>query len=81
MLLHPLNTEKGMRGMQEANTLVFAVERQDTKEDIRKAVEEQFKVKVIGVRTQISLQGRKKAFVALSPDTPAIDVATKLGML
>lgn len=81
MILHPLNTEKGMRALQESNTLVFAVDRKDRKADIRKAIEEQFQVKVINVRTQTSLQGKKKAFVTLAADSPAVDIATKLGML
>ncbi len=81
MIRNPLNTEKSIRMMEASNKLVFVVDRNDTKADIKKAVEEQFKVKVLKVNTVIALTGEKKAFVTLSPENPAIDVATKLGMM
>jgi ribosomal protein L23 len=67
--------------MQNENKLVFIVERKTKKEEIRKAAEELFKVKVIKVTTTILPDGKKKAYLKLSPETPAIDVATQLGLL
>ncbi len=81
MIRNPLNTEKSIRMMESSNKLVFVVDKDDTKADIKKAIEEQFKVKVLKVTTSTSLTGRKKAFVTLSQEFPAIDVATKLGMM
>ena len=81
MILHPINTEKTMRALQENNTLVFAVEKKDRKAHVKKMVEEQFQVKVVGVRTVTNLQGKKRAFVTLAADSPAVDVATKLGLM
>ena len=52
-----------------------------TKQDVKKAIEEMFNVKVEQVRTQNDPKGRKKAFVKFSAETPAIDLATKLGLL
>ena len=40
-----------------------------------------FKVKVIKVNTLIGPDGKKRAYVKLSPETPAIDLATKLGLM
>ena len=81
MIRNPLNTEKSIRMMESSNTLVFAVDPKDRKEEIKKAIETQFNVKVRSVRTMTSLKGKKRAIVTLDPANPAIDVATKLGMM
>ena len=81
MIRFPLNTEKSIRVMESDNTLVFVVDSKDTKDSIKKAVQEQFNVKVLSVNTLITLTGKKKAVVRLSPETPAIDVMTKLGLM
>jgi ribosomal protein uL23 len=80
-LIHPSNTEKSIRLLESQNTLVFVVEQKATKPQIKDAIEKTFGVKVRGVRTMRSLQGVKRAYITLTPETPAIDVATKLGML
>lgn len=81
ILKYPLTTEKNVKLMQNENKLVFIVERSANKNQIKKAAEEFFKVKVLSVRTQILPNGKKKAYLKLSPKTPAIDVATQLGLL
>ena len=78
---YPLATEKSIRLMESENKLVFIVNKKATKQDIKKAVEELFKAKVIKVNTQNSITGEKKAFVKLSKETPAIDIATNLGIM
>ena len=40
-----------------------------------------FQVKVTKVNTIVTPEGKKKAYVKLSKETPAIDVATKLGLI
>jgi len=77
----PLNTEKSIRMMESDNTLVFVVDRKATKATIKEAVETQLGAKVASVRTNTVLGGVKKAYVRFTADTPAIDVATKLGMI
>ena len=81
MIKHPVNTEKAIRMMESDNKLIFVVDRKDTKADIKRAIEEQFGAKVASVHTTITLQGVKKAVVRFSPETPAIDVATKMGLM
>lgn len=81
VLLYPLATEKSIKLMESENKLIFAVDIKATKPEIKKAIEEEFKTKIIGVRTLISMDGVKKAYVKFSPETPAIDVATKLGLM
>ena len=51
------------------------------KGDIKKALEELFKIKIIKINTLILPSGKKKAYVKLSPETPAIDIATQLGLI
>jgi len=67
--------------MEVENKLIFIVDRTSTKPQIKKAIEEVFKVKVLKVNTLISNKGIKKAYILLSPETPAIDVATQLGLM
>lgn len=78
---YPLNTEKAVRITEMENKLVFVVDRKATKEKIKKAVEDAFKVKVEKVNTFISNKGKKKAYVQLNFDTPAMDIITKLGLM
>jgi len=54
-----LVTEKGTRLTQEANKYMFQVDRRATKQDIRRAVEELFNVRVSGVNTMVCA-GKKK---------------------
>ncbi len=77
----PLSTEKDIRLMEKENKIVFVVDNKATKEEIKKEVEERFKVKVLKVNTMYDTNGKKKAYVKLSEETPAIDIATELGLL
>ena len=78
---YPISTEKAVRLMESDNKLTFMVERKATKEDIKKEIEKLFNVKVTKISTLITALGTKKAYVKLSKETPAIDVATKLGLM
>lgn len=81
VLKYPLTTEKNVKLMQSENKLVFIVEKSATKPEIKKAAEEFFKIKVVKVNTSILSTGEKKAYLKLAPETPAIDVATQLGLI
>ena len=81
ILKFPLSTEKSIRLMEAENKLVFVVDIKANKKDIKNAAEELFKVKVVSVNTMIAPTGEKRAFIKFSPETPAIDIATKLGMM
>lgn len=63
------------------NKLIFVVELSATKSTVKDEIERLFKVKVIKVNTLIGPDGKKRAYVKLSPETPAIDLATKLGIM
>jgi large subunit ribosomal protein L23 len=60
IILSPVITEKATR-LSEANQVVFRVTRDATKPQIKKAVEELFKVKVKAVNT-VRTKGKAKAW-------------------
>ncbi|MFN7955504.1 MAG: 50S ribosomal protein L23 [bacterium] len=51
VLLRPIVTEKSVRLKEDANQVVFAVRLDANKAQIRKAIEDLFKVHVLDVRT------------------------------
>ena len=81
MIKNPISTEKAIRMLNEENKLVFIVDRKAKKPEVKKAIEEIYKVKVIKVNTTILPSGKKKAYLKLAYDTPAIDIATQLGLM
>lgn len=80
MLLKPVTSEKAVKLIDTENTLLFEVERNHDKNEIRKEVESLFSVKVIKIRTLMH-KNKKYAYIKLNKQNPAIDVATKLGMM
>ena len=81
VILHPIITEVSSRILESENKIVFAVSLKASKEDIKRAVEELYEVKVNKVTTVVTAKGLKKAFVKLHPDYKAVDIAIKLGVL
>ncbi len=81
VIKHPLSTEKSIRLMESENKLIFVVDKKSKKEEIKKAVEEIFKTKVTKVNTYITSKGEKRAYIKFSDETPAIDIATQLGLM
>lgn len=78
---YPLSNEKAIRLMEAENTLVFVIDRRATKEDVRRSIMETFKVKVERINTYTTPAGKKRAYVCLSADNPAIDIMTQLGLM
>ena len=81
IISHPLATEKAIRLMESENKLIFIVNRKSTKQEVKKAIEQLFKTKVQKINTTITPKGTKKAYIKFSPETPAIDIATELGLI
>ena len=81
ILKHPRMTEKAMNNIEVLNELVFIVDKKTNKKEIKEIIEKEFDVKVIGVNVLNDTKGRKKAIIKLSEKTPAIETATKLGMM
>ena len=81
VISYPLMTESASIMVEKDNKLIFIVNLKAGKADIKKAVEELYEVKVAKVNLQITNQGVKKAYVKLTPEFRASDVAIKLGIL
>jgi len=81
VIKHPLSTEKSIRLMESENKIIFVVDMKATKKDIKEAIEKLFKAKVTNVNTFITMNSEKKAYVQFAKETPAIDIATNLGIM
>ena len=81
IIKHPLSTEKSLRLMESENKLVFVVDSKAKKNQVKNAIEDLFKVKVVKVNTYFAPDGKKRAYVQFSNETPAIDIATNLGLM
>jgi len=81
IIRHPLSGEKSIRMMEAHNKLVFTVRQSATKQQIKDAIQNIFKAQVTCVHTKITSKGEKQAIVTFAKETPAIDIATSLGMM
>lgn len=87
-LLFPLNTESAMKKIEDINTLVFIVDRKANKYQIRHALKKVYDVDAAKINTLIrcvialtSPDGKKKAFIRLTPDQDALDVSNRIGFI
>ncbi|KAL9055942.1 MAG: hypothetical protein Q9162_003238 [Coniocarpon cinnabarinum] len=82
VVIHPLNTESAMKKIEENNTLVFICDVKANKRQIKIALKKLYDVDAAKVNTLIRPDGSKKAFVRLTPDVDALDIAaTKLSIV
>lgn len=80
IIIRPDVTEKSMKLVEMENKLILVVSRSANKTTIRDAVEELYEVKVASVQTNITPKGEKKAYVKLTPDYRAEELATRMGI-
>ncbi len=73
-------TEKAVMMIESQNVLTFETEKEKTRTEIKKEIEDLFSVKVERVRTLVR-NNKKYSYVKLKKEFPAIDVATKLGII
>ena len=81
IILYPPISEKAIAQIHNNNTIVFIVRPDATKQQIRRAIEDLYNVKVQDVNTLRTRDGRKKAYVRLAEGYSAVDLATKLGVI
>ena len=79
-IIKPVTSEKAIKLIEAENTIIFCVDKRMKRPEIRKEIEEIFKVKVENINIMIR-QNKKFAYVRLKKENPAIDLATKLGMI
>merc|ERR1719230_1525119 len=77
----PVTTESAMKKIEEINTLVFLVDLQATKLKIKGAVRQLYDVQCAKINTLIRPDGKKKAYVHLTQDYDALDVANRIGII
>ncbi|KAI0734789.1 ribosomal protein L23/L15e core domain-containing protein [Fomitopsis betulina] len=80
-IVSPLNTESAMKQIEEHNTLVFIVDILSNKRQIKDAVKKLYDVQAAKINTLIRPDGKKKAYVRLTADHDALDVANKIGFI
>ncbi|KAL9261803.1 Large ribosomal subunit protein uL23-like protein [Drosera capensis] len=81
ILKYPLTTESAMKKIEDNNTLVFIVDIRSDKKKIKDAVKKMYDIQAKKVNTLIRPDGTKKAYVRLTPDYDALDVANKIGII
>ena len=81
IIVHPLTMESAMKKIEDNNTLVFIVDKRANKPQIKLAVKKLYEIDAFKVNTLIRPDGLKKAYVRLSDDYDALDVANKIGII
>lgn len=77
----PLTTESAMKKIEDNNTLVFIVDSRSNKRQIKDAVARLYDIHTKKINTLIRPDGQKKAYVRLTQDYDALDVANKIGII
>ncbi|KAK6588492.1 hypothetical protein RS030_4563 [Cryptosporidium xiaoi] len=81
IIKRPITTESAMKKVETLNTIVFLVNERANKKQIKYAVNKLYDVKVDHVNTVNTFGYGKKAYVRLSPDVEAVDVASRIGII
>jgi large subunit ribosomal protein L23 len=80
MILRPISTEKAVMMIERDNLLTFSTDLNSNKEEIKKEIEQLFEVKLDSIRT-LRKNNKKYIYAKLNKKYPAIDVASKLGLM
>ena len=70
-----------MKKIEEDNTLIFLVDVKANKKQIKNAVKKLYEIDAAKINTLIRPDGLKKAFVKLSADVEAAEVAQAIGIM
>merc|ERR1712230_196012 len=81
VLKYPLTTESAMKKIEENNTLVFIVDVHASKSQIKESIKKMYDIDTQKINTLIRPDGQKKAYVRLTQDYDALDVANKIGII
>ncbi len=81
VIIAVVRTQKAVSLIERENKLTFVVRLEATKDDVKRAVEKLYGVKVEKVNTLITPRGEKKAYVKLKPEYKATELAIKLGVI
>ncbi|RLF12123.1 MAG: 50S ribosomal protein L23 [Thermoprotei archaeon] len=81
IILRPVVSEASLSRMEKGNELTFIVAKWANKPSIKRAFEALYNVKVDRVNVCITTKGEKKAYIKLSPEHKASDLASRMGIL
>ena len=81
IIRYPLTTESAMKKIEELNTLVFIVDVRANKRQIKDAVSQMYDVTASKVNTLIRPDGKKKAYIHLTQNYDALDIANRIGII
>jgi len=81
IIKHPIASESAMKNIEDNNTLTFIVDLRATKRQIGEAVKSLYQIDIARVRTLVRPDGQKKAYVRLTPDHEALEVANTIGII
>jgi large subunit ribosomal protein L23 len=74
-------TEKAMMTLEKENKLQFLVDRNATKNQIKKEIEKTFEQEVTGISTVMTMHGEKKAIISFANDKAAEEILSRLGIM
>ena len=81
IIRYPLTTESAMKKIEELNTLVFIVDTRASKRHIKDAIASMYDVTAQKVNTLIRPDGKKKAYIHLTQNYDALDIANRIGII
>ena len=81
IIKYPLTTESAMKKIEELNTLVFIVDTRASKRHIKDAIASMYDVTAQKVNTLIRPDGKKKAYIHLTQNYDALDIANRIGII
>ncbi|CAH6722466.1 60S ribosomal protein L25 [[Candida] jaroonii] len=81
IIVSPIASETAMKKVEDGNTLVFQVDIKANKHQIKKAVKQLYEVEVDHINTLIRPNGTKKAYIRLTSDFDALDIANRIGYI
>lgn len=81
IIVSPIASETAMKKVEDGNILVFQVDLKSNKHQIKSAVKELYDVDVEYVNTLVRPNGTKKAYIRLTADHDALDIANRIGYI
>jgi large subunit ribosomal protein L23 len=81
VLKHPYVTEKAMMALEKENKIQFLVDRNATKNQIKREIERAFEQEVTRISTSMTMHGEKKATISFSNEKAAEEILSRLGIM
>merc|ERR1712039_432009 len=80
LIKHPLTTDSAWKKIEKHRTLVFIVNNNATKMQIKHALLKLYNFQTTKINTMLQADGRKKVYVKLSPNEHVIKIVKKIGI-